>query len=75
VIAVRTEDDIHAAGEGDPNRPRPDRVTENGPGMPRPDDDVDFADEHSDLTVADDPEGGPERRPEDDSPRGLAGQD
>jgi len=37
--------------------------------------DGDFAEEHNDLTVADEMTGGPEGQPEDDSPDGLAGAD
>jgi len=37
--------------------------------------DDDFADEHNDVSLADEQPGGPEGEPEDDSPRGLAGSD
>ncbi len=38
-------------------------------------DEADFGDEHSDLTLADDDRGGPEGEPEPESPRGLSGMD
>ncbi len=37
--------------------------------------DPDFADEHTSATFAEEMDGGPEGRPEDDSPRGYAGAD
>ncbi|MFC0527874.1 hypothetical protein [Phytohabitans kaempferiae] len=40
-----------------------------------PDDDGDFADEHSSATFADEQEGGPEGAPEPESPEGYAGMD
>lgn len=39
------------------------------------DEDSDFADEHSSPTIADQDPGGPEGRPEPESPRGYAGMD
>jgi hypothetical protein len=42
---------------------------------PRADSGSDFAPEHRSPTLADQMPGGPEGRPEDDSPRGLAGAD
>jgi hypothetical protein len=36
---------------------------------------ADFADEHSDTTLADDEPDGPERSPDESVPRGLAGAD
>ncbi len=42
---------------------------------PGPDPGADFADEHRSPTLSDQMPGGPEGRPEDDSPRGLAGAD
>ena len=42
---------------------------------PSPNDNADFAPEHRSVTFSDQMPGGPERRPEDDSPRGLAGAD
>lgn len=42
---------------------------------PPPDEDADFAPEHRSPTISDQMAGGPEGRPEDDSPRGLAGHD
>jgi hypothetical protein len=47
--------------------------------LPRSDEDEldgqDFAEEHSDLTHADQLRGGPERAPDEAVPSGLAGQD
>jgi len=40
-----------------------------------PDADDDFADEHSEPPFADEQAGGPEAAAEDDSPRGLSGED
>jgi hypothetical protein len=37
--------------------------------------DADFAGEHDDLTVADHVHGGPERKPEPESPMGYSGMD
>jgi len=45
--------------------------------QPRPaePDEPDFADEHRDVTLADDRPDGPERAPDESVPRGLAGAD
>jgi hypothetical protein len=39
------------------------------------DEDPDFAEEHDDVTHADELAGGPEGARDDDEPRGLAGED
>ncbi len=51
---------------GEPDLTGPDLGETDGP---------DFAGEHSDVTLAEDRRGGPERAPDESVPRGLAGAD
>lgn len=57
--------------------PRPEETEESPheeiPALP--DEDSDFASEHSSPTIADQMPGGPEGRPEHESPKGYAGMD
>jgi hypothetical protein len=54
-------------------QPGPDTAVEQAAARGSGEDD--FADEHNDLSLADEMSGGPEGQPEDDSPHGLAGAD
>ncbi|WP_117210757.1 hypothetical protein [Allorhizocola rhizosphaerae] len=54
-----------------PHRPvSPEEIPE-----PEPEREPDFAEEHQDLTVGDGERGGPEHKPERESPKGYGGAD
>lgn len=52
-----------------------DRDEDRMPAFESGTDEPDFADEHSDMTVADELPGGPERSKPDDSPSSIGGMD
>ncbi len=65
----------HQGMERIPDSDLPDTERATAPAENPDLEDPDFADEHTDLTFADDDHGGPERVPEPESPRGYSGMD